>query len=322
MSGPYDVRLTRGHILRHAPAQSPQGRDAAVIDIAQDLLLRRLSERGVLTLAAFKGGTALRKLYAGAAGRFSTDLDFAVASLDDAPGTVAQLLAEEIDGTRLGPFTYRIDHRRGRHTIIYESELGPDPSGPLQSKIDVGPPTWLAPDERPWIDVAIHARYGGPLPRLLAVDLAENVAEKIARLNRRSPARDAYDLVWVARTAGLGLDRALIRRLAVLKAWVDLHGMSTDNATWSAPLPGAQTFDVERWLAPRGARDFDDEAIGLLTVPPPDLGDLGRDLSRLYQWLASLDDDERTVARGHPQDRSLVLRLLGALPARRLTDAR
>jgi hypothetical protein len=55
VSNPYDVRLTQGHVLRHAPAQSAQGRDAAVIDIAQDLLLRHLSERGVLTLVAFKG---------------------------------------------------------------------------------------------------------------------------------------------------------------------------------------------------------------------------------------------------------------------------
>lgn len=200
MTDPYDVRLTQGHLLRHAPAKSPQGRDAAIIDIAQDLLLRHLSERGLLALVAFKGGTALRKVYAGASGRFSTDLDFAIASLDDDPDTIATLLAEEIDGTHLGPFTYGIDHRRNRHTITYRSDLGPSPTGLLQSKIDVGPPPWLAPTERAWVNVPIHSRYGGPLPLLPVVDLAENVAEKIARLNRRSPARDAYDLVWVART--------------------------------------------------------------------------------------------------------------------------
>lgn len=85
-------------------------------------------------------------------------------------------------------------------------------------------------------------------PALPVVVLAENVAEKIARLNRRSPARDAYDLVWVAGTPGVDLDRPLIRRLAVLKAWVDLHGLATSHATWAAPLPGAQPFDVDRWL--------------------------------------------------------------------------
>ncbi|MGH9131784.1 MAG: nucleotidyl transferase AbiEii/AbiGii toxin family protein [Acidimicrobiales bacterium] len=318
MSVPYEVKLTQGHVLRHAPAQSPLGRDAAIIDIAQDLLLRHLCERGVLGLVAFKGGTALRKVYAGAGGRFSTDLDFSVANLDDDPAAVIQLLVGEVDGTRLGPFAYGIHERRGRYTIIYQSDLGPDLTGPLQSKIDVGPPPWLVPTERSWVDVPVHRRYGGSLPRLPVVDLAENVAEKVARLNRRSPARDAYDLVWVARTSGLDLDRSLIRRLVVLKTWVDLHGLRADHAVWAAPLPGAQPFDVDRWLTPRGAGGFDDEAIGLLTVPPPDLGDLGHDLTRLYQWLVELGDDESVVALGRPQDRNLVLRLLGELPGGRL----
>lgn len=53
-------------------------------------------------------------------------------------------------------------------------------------------------------------------------------------------------------------------------------------------------------------------------MPPPNLTDLGRDLSRLYQWLADLDPDERTISRGRPQDRDLVLRLLAALPGQRL----
>ena len=319
MRDPYEVRLTQGHILRHAPAQSPQGRDSAVIDIAQDLLMRHLFESGVLSLVAFKGGTALRKVYAGTAGRFSTDLDFSVASLDDDPATVINLLVNEIDGTRLGPFTYSIDDRRGRYVIVYQSDLGPDPAGVLQSKIDVGPTPWLTPTERPFVKVPIHDRYGGPLPMLPVIELAENVAEKIDRLNRRSPARDAYDLVWVARTPGLELDRSLIRRLAVLKSWVDLHGLHTERAAWPAPLPDARPFDVDRWLTARGPGDFDEEAIGLLTIPPPDLGDLGRDLSNLYAWLRDLDDGERSVALGRPQDRHTVLRLLGELPGGRMS---
>lgn len=299
---------------------SPQGRDAAVIDIAQDLLLRHLSERGVLTLVAFKGGTALRKVYAGAGGRFSTDLDFSVARMDDDPAAVTALLVGEVDGARLGPFTYGIDERRGRYTITYRSDLGPDPGGPLQSKIDVGPPPWLTPSQRAWVDVPIHSRYGGPLPRLPVISLAENVAEKIARLNRRTLARDVYDLVWVARTAGFALDRSLIRRLAVLKTWADTHGLRTAHAAWAAPLPGSRPFSAGRGLTPRGARDFDDEAIGLLTIPPPDLSDLGQELSHLYQWLVDLDDDDRAVAQGRPQDRNFILRLLGNLPGSRLAN--
>jgi hypothetical protein len=59
MTGSYPVTVTRARVLRHAPTSS-QGFEAAVIDIAQDLLLRHLHDVGLLTELAFKGGTALR----------------------------------------------------------------------------------------------------------------------------------------------------------------------------------------------------------------------------------------------------------------------
>ena len=86
-------RITTGWLARHTP-QGPGGRQAALIDIAQDLLLARLCERGVFDHLVFKGGTALRRLNAG---RFSTDLDFSVRNPDD-PEAVAELLRGEIDG--------------------------------------------------------------------------------------------------------------------------------------------------------------------------------------------------------------------------------
>jgi hypothetical protein len=79
-------RLTPGWLARHTP-QGPGGRQAALIDIAQDLLLARLHQRGVFDHLVFKGGTALRKLYAGNAGRFSTDLDFSIRDPADHPET-------------------------------------------------------------------------------------------------------------------------------------------------------------------------------------------------------------------------------------------
>lgn len=69
------VTLTIGWIARHTPkGAGAGGRDAAILDIAQDLLLRQLHGRGALGALVFKGGTALRKLYAGHQGRFSLDL--------------------------------------------------------------------------------------------------------------------------------------------------------------------------------------------------------------------------------------------------------
>jgi predicted nucleotidyltransferase component of viral defense system len=40
------------------------------------------------------------------------------------------------------------------------------------------------------------------------------MAEKIARLTRRTPARDVYDLAWISSTSPhSGFDRVLVRRL-------------------------------------------------------------------------------------------------------------
>jgi Nucleotidyl transferase AbiEii toxin, Type IV TA system len=109
-------RITPGWLARHRP-QGPGGRQAALIDIAQDLLLAQLHQQGIFDHLVFKGGTALRKLYAGNAGRFSTDLDFSVRNLDDEPEAVTELLRREIDGQDIDGFRYSVeDHRRRAHT--------------------------------------------------------------------------------------------------------------------------------------------------------------------------------------------------------------
>lgn len=63
MTGEYEISIQPGHIARHTPRNAgAQGREAAVVDIAQDLLLRCLHDEGLLDGVAIKGGTAIRKL--------------------------------------------------------------------------------------------------------------------------------------------------------------------------------------------------------------------------------------------------------------------
>ena len=165
----------------------------------------------------------------------------------------------------------------------------------------------------------VHAAYGGHLPRLTVVRLEENMAEKIARLNRTTTARDVYDLVWLWRNHDQvdGFDRELVRRLAVLKVWVDKHGVSAPGAHWK-PGHRAFPFDPSRWLRQRSADEFDQEDIGQLSVPAPDLNDLAEQLVSGYSFLNNLDADEQRVAESDAGDRTLVLRLLGNLPGHRL----
>jgi predicted nucleotidyltransferase component of viral defense system len=101
-----NITVTLGWIGRHTPkGAGAGGREAAILDIAQDLLLRELHDVGALDALVFKGGTALRKLYAGNQGRFSLDLDFSLAVPAD-PDVVVLDLVDAIDGTKIGPFTY------------------------------------------------------------------------------------------------------------------------------------------------------------------------------------------------------------------------
>ena len=312
------IRINPGHIAQHTPpGAGAQGRDAAIVDIAQDLLLRQLHTDGMLDALAFKGGTTLRKLYAGTAGRFSLDLDFSLAWIGGDPDDVLTDLIAAIDARAIGPFTYGVTERRGKWTIIYEHSLG-GPAVALQSKLDLNPPPWLPPVHRGWVPLPIHQQYGDPpLPEIQVVQLAENLAEKIARLNRATPARDMYDLRWAA-TASSGLiDQALIRRLAVLKIWVDANGLHGGGSHWPPGHEGPP-FNPEQWLRDRSSQEFDIEDIGALAVPIPTAQELSDAIRAHYQFLADLDPDELIIANARERDRPLALAMLANLPGHRL----
>src|SRR5580698_2262056 len=64
--------------------------------------------------------------------------------------------------------------------------------------------------------------------------------------------------------------RADVRRMAVLKTWVDNLGMQPGWSPAIAPAP----FDAKKWFSPRD--NWDDEQIGLLARPAPALPELER----------------------------------------------
>jgi len=305
------AQLTAGYVARHLPPGSKVGLEIARLDIAQDFLLAHLAAEGVFDLVTFKGGTALRKLVAGGQGRFSTDIDLAAQPDAEADRRALTDLVAAQCTTTLGPFQYVARPQRDRYTVQVTTALGPVEQ---TIKLEIGPPCWLPPEPRAFIPHLTQQRYGFLLPALPCMRLEEILAEKVARLMRQSTARDAYDLVWIARTSPWSqFDRPLVRRLAVLKVWADNNGLGT---IWR-PALHPQAFDATRWLGPRGS-SWDDEQIGLLAQPAPPLAELGADLSRYYGWLANLDEEEAHWARVDPRDRASVLAALQSLPGERL----
>jgi len=317
-----NINIQPGHIARHTPqGAGSQGREAAIIDIAQDLLLRHLRSDGILNRLVFKGGTALRKLYAGNSGRFSLDLDFSVATIGEDSDDVLSELIECIEGQSIGPFTYGVSERRGKWFIKFMHPYGNN-SNTLQSKLDVSPPPWLPPLEKGWVSMPVHSQYGEPaLPKIKAMRLEENIAEKIARLNRVTPARDLYDLRWIMTTASISakLDLPLIRHLSVLKIWCDANGVSAGNTYWK---PGHESYPFNpcHWLRDRTNEDIDVDDIGALAVPTPSARELSETVSVQFKFLEDLTDDEKIIAQIREKDRALALKMLRNLSGSRLLD--
>lgn len=270
--------ITEGYLVRHYQGRRG-GRGPAIIDVAQDHLLYLLAREGLFGLGiALKGGTALRKFWAGNAGRFSTDLDFA--GMDESS---AALLVELVDGAQVGQFGFGVEELDGtqRMRLVITSPFG---EMEVPARLDLGRRLlWLPPQPMTVLPMPIHQRYEFALPPVPTAQMEETIAEKLARYRRGSLARDLHDLAWAASRP---FDEALVRRLLVLKVWTDV----IDDGL------GEKPFDPEDILRERRADEFKPEAIGYLTTPVDIAGWITVVCER-FGFLRELDEDEQRWAR-------------------------
>ncbi len=105
-----------------------------------------------------------------------------------------------------------------------------------------------------------------------------------------------------------------LRRLAMLKVWVDNHGM---KPAWS-PALAPRPLDASRWLDHR--ERWDDEQIGMLASPPPTLAALEEGLRKHYAWLAVMTEEEVRWGQSDPRDPGTVLAAIRALEESALGD--
>ncbi len=268
-------------------------RDGALIDVAQDHALQHLHVTGLFDLGlVFKGGTALRKFRLGNEGRFSTDLDFAVAEAG-----LAELVFEHLDGATLGGFTFRVEQnvpkRRARMHI--ESALG---APTIQARIDIAHELpWLEPERLQPVPLPIHRAYDFTLSETPVIAVEELLAEKLARYRRDSLARDLYDLAWFS---GRAFNEALVRRLTILKVWRDI------NMTGLGRAP----FNPEEVLRARTRAHFIEEDIGFLTTPV-EIDRWIADVRRRYAFLRNVDEAEKQLLAANPRDDYTVEALIG-----------
>lgn len=192
--------------------------DVAEREVTLTYVLAVLREHDLDVDLAFKGGTFLRKMVFGNAGRFSEDLDFVYVGddwegwylrLEDAcryPFYGLQLTVDEM---------YETDSSLGLE-MSYSHEFVT--AGHFSLDLSRRAPLILPQEVRPPVDQAYFARLPFQPPAVRCMHLVEAWAEKVRASYERAKPRDLLDLFLLAQRP---VDMRLLRRLIVLKIWED-----------------------------------------------------------------------------------------------------
>jgi predicted nucleotidyltransferase component of viral defense system len=188
-------------------------------DVVLTYALRALVEDGVMNHLAFKGGTCLRKLVFGSAGRFSEDLDFTMDSAepdDDVLMQIVEVLSREHFGIT---FTFDEYYKTDDDTsfggdVLYRHSW--NDAGRFRLQVSLRERPTLPAIARPMQHQAYFDRLEFPMFEVRALETIEMIAEKVRAAFQRTKVRDLYDL---HRFATKPFDGELLRALVVLKLW-------------------------------------------------------------------------------------------------------
>jgi predicted nucleotidyltransferase component of viral defense system len=256
--------------------------DIAEREVALTYVLCVLSEQGLLSQLAFKGGTALRKIYLGPTGRFSLDLDFTATSTTEPEGLILDLVAALHGRTYYGlSFTvpssdyYATTDSCGAE-VSYTHDWVTGGRFGLQISLRAAP---LLPVQSIALREERYFKWLGIVPPPVpCLDLHEMIGEKVRAAVQRSQVRDLYDLYQLAHQP---YDRPLVRRIAVVKCWQARHAF-VPAAFLSSLSEGRYDWsDLARLVRP-----------DRLVAP----AELVRAVQAEYRFLADLTAEEAKLA--------------------------
>ena len=219
--------------------------DIAEREIVLTYVLRILLDEGLFDYLAFKGGTAIRKLFLGRTGRFSLDLDFTAVG-DITPEELVLKLAELLHNRTYYDLTFNIPSHdyyvtedaggcgaevTYHHDWVTAGRFGVQVSFRAPPLLPVQPTSLKRERYFEWMDI--------DPPDVPALDLREVIGEKIRAAAQRTRVRDLYDLYQFAHQP---YDRDVVRKIAVIKCWETrfpfdptafLDGLPEGNYDWA-----------------------------------------------------------------------------------------
>lgn len=275
--------------------------DIAEREIVLTYVLRVMLDAGLLNHLAFKGGTAIRKLYLGGQGRFSLDLDFTATSDLEPEAFILDVVGALNDRTHYG-LTFTIPARDYYATadscgaeVTYHHEWASAGRFGIQISFRTPPLLPLRLTE------LRRERYfewlGIQPPDVPALDQHEVIGEKIRAAAQRSRVRDLYDLYQLATGR---FERDLVRRIAILKCWETRWAFQPSAFLAGLPEGRYDWLDLRR-LVRRGGTISPDEIV--------------RGVQRGYAFLTKLTDDEALLSKdAYMRERQVYQRLVDSLP--------
>lgn len=239
-------------------SQAPWRRD---YQVEQDLILSRcLVEiyncQSVKDTIAFRGGTALQKLFVKTPFRYSEDIDLVQIkkepigkALDDIRGKLDPIF----------PKKPQVNRKEGRVTLIYRFESADTPAIPLKLKIEINIaehfnvfPLSKAPFE-------VSSKWFSGKAECLTYDLNELMGTKIRALYQRKKGRDLFDLYWVSKNRK---DFTVKEAIKAFEKYIEYEGNKISRAEFEKNLAAKKASlafgaDVEPLLPIQEQKNFD-----------------------------------------------------------------
>jgi len=186
--------------------------------------------------AVFRGGTALHKLFFGALGRYSEDID--LVQRDAGPiGELIDAIRETLDPWIGVP---RWKQGKGRFTLTYRFETTFAPATTMRLKIEINTREHFSvlgtthrsfTIDNPWFKGAIE---------LPVYHLDELLGTKMRALYQRKKGRDLYDL-WIALRSGEADSNRIVE---CFQCYVNHDGATVSRAEFEANLDAKLRSDV------------------------------------------------------------------------------
>ncbi len=245
--------------------------------------LNALSEHGVTERLVFKGGTYVRMMVTGDAGRLSEDLDFTNLTLPEDPQSVLERAFESPhhDVKFLLRDPYRTRQRNWACGVAYEHEWD---EGQFRLEISYRERPFLPAQRWQPLPQSYFSSLPFVPPVIPCLTLEEAIAEKLRAIQQRATERDLYD---AARYGHKGFNAPLVRLLAVGKLWNDREAFDAERILQTLSEGRREWPDLERLIGRARRQNWNAMAL---------------EAARRFTFLRKLSDFERRVildARAH-----------------------